>query len=245
VYILTASHLVAGADRLEIAAFSRKSYPRSENVYRSAQVVAQAADIRDLALVRLATADKGLGIVPLCSVAATPQGEGFSALAVGCTQGQAPTCAVNKVLGKRKVRQKVGEQAGYFWEGNAAGAKGRSGGPLIDKRGYVVGICSGTSDGKSYFTHPDEIHRFLKQHAFGWLADKENTEAPQGAHEDASSLGTSVERPVADRQAQEHRYESPRGPSPWPADVFLVIVSQGRCPGAGVDPPQGFQARLD
>jgi S1-C subfamily serine protease len=181
VYILTACHLVAGSDRLEIAAFSEKSYPRSEFVYRSAQVVAQAADIRDLALIRLATADKTLGMVPLCPVAATPRGEGFTALAVGCTQGQAPACTVTKILGKKKIRQKAGGEAGYFWEGSAAGAKGRSGGPLIDERGHVVGICSGTSDGKSYFTHPDEIHRFLKQHAFGWLADKENTRAPKGA----------------------------------------------------------------
>jgi S1-C subfamily serine protease len=52
-------------------------------------------------------------------------------------------------------------------------AKGRSGGPLIDQRGFVIGICSGTSDGKGYFTHTHEIHRFLKQNAFDWLADKD------------------------------------------------------------------------
>jgi S1-C subfamily serine protease len=171
IYILTAGHLVHGAEQLEIAFFSEKSYPRSEFVYRSAKVVAQTADIRDLALIRLTTADKAPGMAPVCPAADAPQVEAFVGLAVGCTQGQAPTCVLTKVLGKKKVRQTAGGEAGYFWEGNGAGAKGRSGGPLIDKRGHVVGICSGTSDGKSYFTPADEIHRFLKQHALGWLLD--------------------------------------------------------------------------
>ena len=175
VYILTAYHLVQGADQLEIATFSEQSYPKRDKIYRSAKVVAKTEGIRDLALIRMASDDKNLGVLPLCPVADIPKGEGFGTLAVGCTEGQAPTCLFSEIRGKKKIRHKAGGEFGYFWELSDAVRKGRSGGPLIEKRGYVVGIFSGTNDGKSYFTHPEEIHRFLRQHVFDWLADKENT----------------------------------------------------------------------
>ena len=173
VYILTAHHFVQDADQVEITVFSEQSYPKADQVYRGAKVVARAADIRDLALIRMVTDDKTLGVLPLCPSSEIPKGDRFPALALGCTQGQAPTGAINNIVGKKKIRPKAGGDAAFFWEWNDAVAKGRSGGPLIDQRGYVVGICSGTSDGKGYFTHPEEINRFLKQHVFDWLADKE------------------------------------------------------------------------
>ena len=173
VYILTAHHFVQDADQVEITIFSEQSYPKADKVYRGAKVVARAADIRDLALIRMVADSKALEVLRLCPSAEIPKEDQFVAMAVGCTQGQAPTAAINKVVGKKKIRSKTGGDAAFFWEWNDAVAKGRSGGPLIDKRGYVVGICSGTSDGKGYFTHPQEIHRFLKQHVLDWLADKE------------------------------------------------------------------------
>ena len=173
VYILTAHHIVQGADQLEIGVFSEQSYPKPAAVYRGAKVVAKAADIRDLALVRIVSDDKTVGVLPLCTREQNPKGDSFPALALGCALGQAPTGQINKVVAKKKIRPKGAGDPAYFWEWNDAVAKGRSGGPLIDKRGYVVGICSGTSDGKGYFTHPQEIHRFLKENVFDWLADKE------------------------------------------------------------------------
>jgi S1-C subfamily serine protease len=170
---LTAHHFVQDAAEVEITVYTEQSYPKADKVYRGAKVVARAADVRDLALIRMVADAKGLGVVRLCPLAEIPKGDKFPALAVGCTEGQAPTVAINKIVEKRKIRPKIGEDAAYFWAWNDTVAKGRSGGPLIDKRGYVVGICSGTSDGKGYYTHPQEIHRFLKQHVFDWLADKE------------------------------------------------------------------------
>jgi S1-C subfamily serine protease len=173
VYILTADHTVAGAEQLDITTFSEQSYPKADKVYREAKVVAKSGDLRDLALVRMVCNDTEVGMLPLCPLAEAPKGKGFSALTSGCAEGQAPTALIEKVLGKREIRRKAGEESSFFWELENAVVKGRSGGPLVDKRGYVVGICSGTSDGKGYYTHPQEIHRFLKQHVFDWLADKE------------------------------------------------------------------------
>jgi hypothetical protein len=47
--------------------------------------------------------------------------------------------------------------------------EGRSGGPLVDKRGLLIGVCSGVSKDKAYFCHIDEINAFLERNGFDWL----------------------------------------------------------------------------
>jgi S1-C subfamily serine protease len=179
VYILTAHHLVGAAEQLDITTFTEQSHPKADKVYRSAKVVAKSADLRDLALVRMVCDDKMVGMLPICPVAEMPKAEKFLAITVGCGDGQAPSALIEKVLGKKKIRRKAGEDSASVWEMDGAVVKGRSGGPLVDKRGYVVGICSGTNDGKGYYTHPEEIHRFLKQNVFAWLAEKGAAEVPK------------------------------------------------------------------
>ena len=41
---------------------------------------------------------------------------------------------------------------------------GRSGGPLLDADGRLIGVCSGTQEGMNYYTHPDEIRGALQRH---------------------------------------------------------------------------------
>ncbi len=173
VYILTAHHIVTGADGVEITVFTEKSDPKAHKVYRGARVIAKAADARDLALVRLQADDKTLSIVRICPRGATPKADGFPALALGCSADQGATAVVYDALSKKKIRRKADTESAYFWESAGAVVKGRSGGPLIDQRGFVIGICSGANDGKGYYTHTEEIHRFLKQNAFDWLADED------------------------------------------------------------------------
>ena len=173
VYVLTAYHIVTGADGVEVTVFAEKSDSKVHKIYRNGRVVAKSADLRDLALVRMVADEKTLSVLQICPVGEAPKTEGFPALALGCAADEAPTAIVHNGLGKKKVRLKADGEMAYFWESPGTVVKGRSGGPIIDKRGYVVGICSGTSDGKGYFTHVDEIHRFLKKNAFSWLADVE------------------------------------------------------------------------
>jgi S1-C subfamily serine protease len=175
VYVLTAQHVVKGADRLLISTYAEKPYPEADKVNRDAQVVAElkdAKDIRDLALVRMP--DDGMfGVLPICPVSDIPKGEGFQVLSCGCSEANAPTCQVNKVSGSKRFVLKAGDTPASFWEWLADVPKGRSGGPLIDKRGYVIGICSGTTkNGKGYYSRPEEIHRFLEENSFEWLAPR-------------------------------------------------------------------------
>ncbi len=167
-YVLTAQHVVGDAKRLEVAVFSKKSYPRSDAVYRSAQVVAQTQGLEDLALIRLGRLDTVPGMLRVCPEGKVPGGSGIQALAVGCDAGKVPTCIAETAVRKR-LRQKSSSETTTFWQVTREHAEGRSGGPLVDKRGYVIGICSGSNREKSYFTHIDEIQRFLKRNGFRWL----------------------------------------------------------------------------
>jgi S1-C subfamily serine protease len=169
VYVLTAYHVVEKAERLEVATFSAASYPKPARVYRSVRIVARADDMRDLALLRVSTDDPVPGKLSLCPARSVPEETGFKALSVGCAAGEAPTPRVDEVAGKKRVRREGEDKPAWFWEVDRKQAEGRSGGPLVDRRGYLLGVCSGTNQDKSYFCHPDEVRAFLRESGFDWL----------------------------------------------------------------------------
>jgi len=165
VYVLTANHLIGKSERVEISIYSAKSYPRPEQVIQSAEVVARNRDA-DLALVRCTVRDLKTAPLRISPPGMTPGDNGFPVLLAGCGLGEAPTCRVDQVKEKRRVRKPDGAGPAWLWEVGDTPARGRSGGPLVDKRGHLLGICSGTSDGKGYYTHIDEIYAFLKRNGF-------------------------------------------------------------------------------
>jgi S1-C subfamily serine protease len=172
VYILTAAHLVDKAQDqdLVITTFSADSYPNPDSAYRSGKVVAVAPGIRDLALVRILTSDRMPGSLSLCPPRDVPDGENIRALAVGCTDGEAPTALVDTIRGKRLVRRGAEGGTAYCWEVLGKHKGGRSGGPLVDRRGHLLGALSGTTRDRSYFCHTGEIRTFLRRSGYEWLA---------------------------------------------------------------------------
>jgi S1-C subfamily serine protease len=171
VYVLTANHVVEKAEKLEVHVFSPKSYPKAAATYDGARVFAQAKE-PDLAVLVFATRDTVPGVARLCTAKQVPTGTDFPGLTVGCSGGKAPTCATETVKGKKVIRR-PGEGDTTAWELATPSAKGRSGGPLFDKRGLVIGIASGIGDGKGYYSHPEEIHRFLKRNDLANLAEED------------------------------------------------------------------------
>jgi hypothetical protein len=101
-----------------------------------------------------------------CPADKTPTKKDFPGLSCGVQAGQPPTCWADTVAGKKLVR-KPGGPSYQVWELLKEPAGGRSGGPLIEKRGKLIGIGSGRSDGRGYYTHLDEIYRFLKANEAG------------------------------------------------------------------------------
>jgi hypothetical protein len=117
-YVLTTAHLVSGQGRLEIATFSAESYPQEARVYTGAEVLARTKDVRDLALIRLATDDAPPGCLPLCPERLLPFGQGADLSAreggVGADSGQAGKDGDGPVLGGgcRTGGRKVGRCPG-------------------------------------------------------------------------------------------------------------------------------------
>jgi S1-C subfamily serine protease len=171
VYVLTAAHVVAGAKKLEVATFSTDSYPKAAIVYRSAEVIATSTDL-DLAVLRWTTRDAMPGVMEICPASKVPEGKNFPALSVGCADGAAPTCVLEAVKAKRNVRKPGAEVAVPCWETAEAPVKGRSGGPLIDARCYLIGVDSGAGDGKGYYTHIEAILTFLKANGLKGLTEE-------------------------------------------------------------------------
>jgi len=166
VFILTAQHLIRGSSSFQVAIFAKESYPKPQKEYASAEVVAELHGMADLALLRLRTTDIMPSYVTVCPESKVPDGEGLSMLTAGCDGGSAPTAKIEKAIGKKIGQRPDENDKATFWEIKGKYSPGRSGGPLIDKQGYLVGICSGTNRDKTYFTHVDEIHRFLKRQGY-------------------------------------------------------------------------------
>ncbi len=170
VFVLTAEHVVAGADEIEVAVFTPASYPRPEHRFRAVAVVARSPGVRDLALLRVRPLDPVPAVLPLAPAAAVPRPP-FSALTAGCTEGGPPTGQLEAIAAARRVRRQVKGEVGYCWELERPQPAGRSGGPLLDPQGRVLGICIGNNRGRGYFCHVEEVERFLTQNGFRWLLD--------------------------------------------------------------------------
>jgi hypothetical protein len=164
-YVLTANHVVANAHDIQVHTFPTGDKPGP--VLTDAVVLLQAADA-DLALLRLPA-----GSVKVTPLALPPPGtklggESFTGLSVGCAADGPPECRAEKIAGKRLLRRPNGVAA-FVWETAEKPDHGRSGGPLLDARGRLVGVCSGTQDGKGYYSHLDEIHAAFTKRKYDWI----------------------------------------------------------------------------
>ena len=170
VYVLTAAHLVEKTDRLEVQTFTANSYPRPRGVYHGVDVIARSDELDDLALLRFTTTGAVPGRLLGCAAERVPSDKQVVALSVGCSDGAAPTCVAGKVR-KSQVRRALDGKTGVLWEAGSAPARGRSGGPLVDSRGYLIGICSGNADAKGYYAHAVSIHAFLKRNGLDTFSE--------------------------------------------------------------------------
>jgi S1-C subfamily serine protease len=169
VYILTAAHVVARVRQVDVQVLTAGKEGKS-GVHKGAVVLARFAEA-DVAVLRL-PASAGLPKpLPLAAAKQVPKAP-FQALSVGWASGDAPT-ALDELVRRSALVRRPGEKASvHSWETQRKQARGRSGGPLLDRAGRVVGLASGHDRQSGYYVHIVEVHRFLKKNGLGWLAEE-------------------------------------------------------------------------
>ena len=86
---------------------------------------------------------------------------------LGLTDG-AMTVRVDRVGSKQAIRP-PDRGLTFYWETDHLPERGRSGGPLLDGHGRVIGLCEAARGSHGYYTHLDEILAALKRGGHGWL----------------------------------------------------------------------------
>lgn len=156
-YVLTAQHVAPKADAVEVRTTRGKPV--------KAEVLARSAHA-DLAVLRFAAADLPAP-VSLGTTGKTPE----QVISVGWEEGATPMARAEEIKGTVRLRRPGQSSTVHCWEAAHPPANGRSGGPLMDQAGHVIGIASGHDGSHGYYVHIDEIHAFLKANALRWLTD--------------------------------------------------------------------------
>ncbi len=166
-YVLTAAHVVR-RDGLIVSFVTPESYPKAAWFAQKPEVVGRWPEA-DVGLVRFRVEDGPVPtVLPMAPVGERPTRFPVPAYTAGAAVGEPPTVRADEVRAKRLVRREGGAVA-FFWETDRPPVHGRSGGPLLDAAGRIIGVCSATQSGKGYFAHLDEVQAALKTGGYGWL----------------------------------------------------------------------------
>ncbi len=168
-YLLTADHATDGPDTTALTfEFFADGKPEPAFALKGAKA-ALRRPVADFALLKVAVpADRTVAILPLIRPGKQAKRFPFDALSVGCSSGDPPTCERESIAAKRLAVRRE-DEAAFFWQAEKTQSRGRSGGPLVDAGGRVIGICAATALGKGYSVHASELHAALKGEGFGWL----------------------------------------------------------------------------
>jgi S1-C subfamily serine protease len=166
VYYLTAAHNVQDLNKVTIEVFTLQSFPNPARIVNNVIITDRWPDA-DLALL-CAIETETEPVAAVCPPDAIPTEPTFPVLTVGCTAGKQPELLSERVL--RTVLARKGPtvtRSIRSWEVEKSPALGRSGGPMFDRNGYLIGICSGSGrengEAKGYFTHSAEIRAALEK----------------------------------------------------------------------------------
>lgn len=216
-YVLTAFHVVDPGKQLEVQCFDLTQYPNPvKSLTEDIEVVAVNRHA-DLALVRARTSFTPSAYLRIGGQQKLPQKS--RVLSVGCDRGEAPTCWVDELKGTRSLARENARVR--FWITQTTPVIGRSGGPLVDESGVLIGVCRGfltetsTLPAEGIYASLEEIHRLMR--SAGFLVSTEGDLVAMAEEDKALpvSWSKSQETPHASLAAVTPTQE---GPNPSGAD---------------------------
>jgi hypothetical protein len=177
VYVLTAEHLLPPGqvgNAVDLYFYTAKSYPEPSVKVLQAGILQRLPDV-DLAVIRAVLPDHS-GLLRICPeekitkklrwLPGSKQ-DPFPVLALGVGgKDDAPTIWLDHVHGLKAAKPGC---AAYFYETGREPTAGRSGGPLVDEHGYLIGICNGKVGAKGYYLSVAEIRKALDQNSLSFL----------------------------------------------------------------------------
>lgn len=166
-YLLTAAHVLDESQEMQLHFFERSSRTQPARILKNVEVLFRS-DKPDFALLRAKTVEGPLPHLKLAGPNQRPRRFPSDAVSVGCAFGGWPQAKAESI--SAKLLKRVGDTPeAFFWQTATRPEKGRSGGPLLDGRSRVIGVCAAAQDEKGYFTHLDEILAGLKKAGYDWL----------------------------------------------------------------------------
>ena len=169
-FLLTAEHVARKNSDLTLEFFERGTYPAVARKLQFGSVVEEFA-IPDLAVLKFPVGDRRFPAARLANSAERPRRFPVEGLTVGCSWGNPPSVQAVTLSAKRLARRENDREIAFFWETEQASIPGRSGGPLFDGEGRLIGICAATTGGRGYYSHLDEIRACLKSKNLEWLGE--------------------------------------------------------------------------
>jgi S1-C subfamily serine protease len=171
-YIVTAAHLLTRDSTPTIETFAAAKPTEADAAFEKSTVLFRTTD-SDLAVVRVPAGKRvwsSLALAPETVSKGTVDRKGAPdrGWAIGCDDGKAPRLEDVAILGTKVVR-KGKDGLAKVWQTKGKTVGGRSGGPLLDAKGRLLGLCSGTQGDESYYAHADEIRLALDKHGLQWI----------------------------------------------------------------------------
>jgi len=167
-YVLTSEHVTRKSSNFTLEFFDRATYPAIARKVLYGSIIEEFPN-PDFTILKFPAGGMEFPEVRLARLQDRPKRFPVDALTIGCTNGNTPTCEMTTITAKRLARRLKDEDVAFFWETERIPIPGRSGGPIFDGAGRLIGICSATTGGKGFYTHLDEILVGLKTKSLGWL----------------------------------------------------------------------------
>ena len=166
-YLLTAAHVIGDYDAVSLVISSRDNFPQAAFYPDEVKVLARWPD-PDVALITFAS--QGEVVFRATARTGVAAAQGVSRTRAEYRPRQGPRYhGARGSYPRREFIARDGKQPAFFWQTEAPPQPGRSGGPLLDGHGRVIGIAVAKGGERGYYAHHDEIVAALKRTGHGWL----------------------------------------------------------------------------